>query len=98
MSQPTLTQDELNNHLAHLPGWKQEGKTLVNQYEFEDFVTAIKFVNQLASKAEAINHHPDIDIRYNKVNLLLTTHDSGGITKNDVELAAAADEYAEAVK
>ena len=88
----------MNDHLAHLPGWTQEGKQLITQYKFKDFVTALQFVNQLASTAESINHHPDINIRYNKVKLMLTTHDSGGITKNDVELAAAADGYAEALK
>jgi len=96
MSQPVIAQDELNDHLAHLPGWTLEGKTIVSKYEFKDFVTALQFVNLVGTSAEAINHHPDIDIRYNKVKLLLTTHDSGGITKNDIELAVAADGFAEA--
>jgi 4a-hydroxytetrahydrobiopterin dehydratase len=57
----------------------------------------MEFVNQVAEEAESVNHHPDIDIRYNKVTLALTTHDSGGITQNDVDLAVAADQVADAV-
>ena len=96
MSQPVISPDELNDHLTHLPGWTLEGKSLNSTFEFADFVTALQFVNLVGTAAEAINHHPDIDSRYNKVKLHLTTHDSGGVTKNDIELAAAADGYAEA--
>jgi len=96
MSQPVISPEELNEHLTHLPGWSLVGKSLVTTYEFKDFVTSLQFVNLVGTSAEAINHHPDIDIRYNKVKLLLTTHDSGGVTKNDIELAVAADGFAEA--
>lgn len=98
MSQPTITKEDLNEHLTHLPGWSLEGKSLTTLYEFKDFVTSLQFVNLVGASAEAINHHPDIDIRYNKVKLILTTHDSGGITRNDVELAAAADGFAESLR
>ena len=97
MRTPKLTEDEIQQHLPRLPEWTREGDAIVRQYEFKDFVHAVQFVNQVAQQAEAANHHPDIDIRYNKVRLLLTTHDSGGLTHNDVELAAAADDLADAV-
>ena len=70
---------------------------MFKNYEFKDFNHAMDFVNQVAQTAESIHHHPDIDIRYNKVALALTTHDSGGVTMNDVRLAAACDDFADAV-
>lgn len=94
---PKLSDDDIAQHLTKLPGWSREGETLTKQYEFKDFTHALQFVNQLAQTAESINHHPDIDIRYSKVKITLTTHDSGGLTQNDIELAAASDDTADAV-
>ena len=56
-------------------------------YEFPDFIKAMEFVNKVAEAAESANHHPDIDIRYNKVTMALTSHDSGGVTGRDVKMA-----------
>lgn len=97
MRMPTLSDEEIQQHLDKLPNWARLGETLTRQFEFTDFSHAMEFVNQVAEEAESVNHHPDIDIRYNKVTLTLTTHDSGGITQNDVDLAVAADQVADAV-
>jgi len=75
-----------------LPDWQIESGELVRTFKFEDFVAAMGFVNRVADLAEAAAHHPDIDIRYNRVRLALVTHDAGGITGKDFDLAAAADQ------
>jgi 4a-hydroxytetrahydrobiopterin dehydratase len=77
--------------LTTLPQWEIKAGELVRIYKFEDFVTALEFVNQIAVLAEKAGHHPDIDIRYNKVRLALVTHDAGGLTSKDFDLAAQAD-------
>ncbi len=84
----TMSDTEVKGALADLPGWELAGSDIVKEYKFADFVAAIAFVNQLADRAEAANHHPDIDIRWNKVRLALSTHSEGGLTKNDFALAA----------
>lgn len=96
MSLPKLNSQELADHLAHLPGWDLVDNALRKQFKFTNFVQAMQFVNEVAENAESVNHHPDILIEYNKVTLTLTTWDSGGITKNDVELAASTDGVADA--
>ena len=87
-----LTPQELTDGLRSLPSWKQDGKTIQRNWTFPDFAGAMKFVNQVAELAEKANHHPDIDIRYNQVKLALTSHDSGGVTKRDLRLAAQIDQ------
>lgn len=82
-----LTDSEIQQALGGLFGWNLEGGELVKQYTFKDFVAAMHFVNQLADLAEQAGHHPDIDIRYNRVRLALVTHDAGGITANDTAMA-----------
>ena len=67
--------------------WKREGESLVTNLEFKDFAESMTFVNHVANKAEQANHHPDIDIRWNKVRLVLSTHSEGGITQKDLDLA-----------
>lgn len=94
---PKLTEDEIAQHLPKLPGWTREDEAIAKTYQFKDFTHAMDFVNQVGEAAESVNHHPDIDIRYAKVTLRLTTHDSGGLTQNDVSLAAACDDFADAV-
>ena len=89
---PVLSPDAAQSRLAQLPGWQIESGELVRTFEFKDFVAALKFVNRVGALAEEAGHHPDIDIRYNKVRLALTTHDAGGITAKDFELAAKASE------
>ena len=86
-----LAADDVRSRLQSLPGWALEGKEIVRQYEFADFVAAMKFVNAVAAKAEQAQHHPDIDIRYNKVRLALTSHDKGGLTERDTKMAATID-------
>ena len=82
-----LSAEMVRESLGSLPDWKLEGKEIVRHCEFPDFAAAMAFVNQVAEKAEKAGHHPDIDIRYNKVRLALVTHDAGGITQNDLSLA-----------
>ncbi len=83
-----LAEAELNNALAALPGWARSGDEIRKQYTFADFRAAIAFVNRIADLAESAGHHPDITINYNRVSLALTTHDAGGLTRNDTDLAA----------
>jgi 4a-hydroxytetrahydrobiopterin dehydratase len=82
-----LTPDEIKEVLKTTPGWVLEDGKLTRDWTFKDFVQAMEFVNQLATLAEAAGHHPDIDIRYNKVHLSLISHDAGGITQRDAAMA-----------
>ena len=84
-----LTPEMVQEGLRSLPHWKLEGKEIVRHYQFPDFVAAMVFVNQVAEKAETAGHHPDIDIRYNKVRLALVSHDQGGLTQRDMKMARA---------
>jgi 4a-hydroxytetrahydrobiopterin dehydratase len=82
-----LSEQQLQQALSALPDWALKNGELVQERTFQDFVTAMAFVNDVAQLAEAAGHHPDIDIRYNRVRLALVTHDAGGITQNDAALA-----------
>ena len=84
---PKLNTAQIRTALASVKHWKRRGKTLTQTYQFKDFPAAIRFVNAVARLAEKAWHHPDIDIRWNKVTLTLTTHDAGGLTKKDFALA-----------
>ena len=86
-----LTSEMVQEALRSLPHWELEGKEMVRHYQFPDFAAAMVFVNQVAEKAEAADHHPDIDIRYNKVRLALISHDQGGLTQRDLKMAQALD-------
>jgi 4a-hydroxytetrahydrobiopterin dehydratase len=92
VSEPVLTQTDVDAALEeqHLH-WSREDDMLVTTVKLHDFAAAMEFVNAVGAAAEAANHHPDIDIRWNTVRLALTTHDSGGITLLDLALAAAID-------
>jgi 4a-hydroxytetrahydrobiopterin dehydratase len=90
-----LSESQINAALANLPQWMLEHGELVQVATFEDFKQAMKFVNVVADLAEAAGHHPDIDIRYNKVRLALVTHDSGGITQSDISLVQEIDKKSE---
>lgn len=83
---------EIQEKLKTCSGWSRQGDEIVKTFTFQTFTKSIQFVDQLAILAEQMNHHPDIDIRYNKVSLLLTTHDANGLTENDFALAAKANE------
>jgi len=80
--------------LAAVPAWKQDGQVISRTFEFKDFPAAIKFTDAVAEVAESAWHHPDIDVRWNKVRLALTTHDAGGLTDRDFALAKKFDELA----
>ena len=77
--------------LRATPGWERAGAAIRRVYRFADFREALAFVNRVGALAETAKHHPDIDIRYNAVTLALTTHDAGGLTGKDFELARAID-------
>jgi 4a-hydroxytetrahydrobiopterin dehydratase len=78
---------QIKTALVALRDWRQQRDTIARTYQFKDFPAAIKFVNAVAELAEQAWHHPDIDIRWNKVTLALTTHDAGGLTEKDFALA-----------
>lgn len=81
----------LRQALVALPDWTRRGRAIRRTFEFPDFKAAIRFVNGVARLAEKAWHHPDIDIRWNRVTLTLTTHDAGGLTVKDAEVAASID-------
>ncbi len=83
----TLDVPHLTAAVETLPNWTLENGELVRFITFTDFNKAMEFVNRVAAFAEGANHHPDIDIRYNRVRLALVTHDAGGITQSDIDLA-----------
>lgn len=82
-----LSESEIQEKARELPEWRVEGKALKCQKKFKDFVEAIAFVNQLVEPAEKSQHHPDLTISYNTVTIGLTTHDAGGLTEKDFEMA-----------
>lgn len=86
-----LTEAEVTQKMSSLPEWKIQQGALCRTFSFADFVGSMRFVNGIADAAERADHHPDIDIRYSKVTLSLMTHDAGGITTKDFELAQEAE-------
>jgi 4a-hydroxytetrahydrobiopterin dehydratase len=84
-----LAQQEAAARLSSLPGWQIQGGELTRTFTHTDFRAALAFVNKVGDLAEQAGHHPDIDIRYNKVRLGLVTHDAGGLTGKDFDLAAS---------
>jgi 4a-hydroxytetrahydrobiopterin dehydratase len=91
---PALSDIEIQRGLGALPGWARKGDTLVKAYHFATFPDGIAFIARVADIAESQQHHPDIDIRYTKVHFALSTHDAGGITTKDFDLAKAIEELA----
>jgi 4a-hydroxytetrahydrobiopterin dehydratase len=92
MSEPVLGPAEVDAELeAQGLHWSRSGDTLVTTVTLHDFAAALEFVNAVGAAAEAANHHPDIDIRWNTVHLSLTTHSAGGLTLHDLALAGAID-------
>ena len=84
---PKLTKIQIKSALRTVPDWKQHRREINRTYQFKDFPAAVKFVNRAARLAEKAWHHPDIDIRWNKVTLVLSTHSEGGLTEKDFALA-----------
>lgn len=88
---PKLTEEQVEERLKALPDWSETGGVIQRTYQFKDFIQSMNFVKAVADLAEKRQHHPDILIRWNKVTLSLSTHDSGGITQKDFDLAAECD-------
>ncbi len=83
-----LPDAQIADALASLPGWTREGDEIVKTFECPTFAAAVAFVVRIGFLAERADHHPDIDIRWRKVRLALTTHDQGGLTRKDFDLAS----------
>ena len=88
MERRILTESELSKSLADLHGWSADAKTIKKRWEFRNFAEALAFVNRVGELAEAADHHPDITFGWGYAELLLTTHDRGGVTDVDVALAS----------
>ena len=82
-----LNELQVRQKLEDLPDWITSGQAISHTYKFKDFIQAIDFVNSLVEPAESLGHHPDLEISYNKVTVHLSTHDAGGITQKDFDLA-----------
>lgn len=91
-----LNDAELTTALARLDGWERKDKAIVRDLEFDDFVAAWGFMSGIALLAQAMDHHPEWSNVYNRVSIALTSHDAGGITERDVQLATAINERARA--
>ncbi len=89
-----LSDDEVREQLEGLEGWSREGQSIVRDLRFPGFPEAVAFVVRLSFAAEAANHHPDLDVRYNRVRVALSTHSEGGITAKDIDLARTISELA----
>ncbi len=87
MSPTRLDAATIQEKVKTLPGWTTDGQALHTTRKFKDFIEAIAFVNRLVEPAEAAGHHPDIAISYNTVTITLTTHDAGGLTELDFQMA-----------
>jgi len=83
----------IETFLEENPSWKREGDEIKGEFKFKDFNEAMAFVTRVALAAEKADHHPDIDIRWNKVTLVFSTHSEGGITKKDLDLALTASSW-----
>ncbi|MCR9247136.1 MAG: 4a-hydroxytetrahydrobiopterin dehydratase [bacterium] len=89
MGQARLTEEEVSARSRDLPGWSIEDGKLVRAFQFEDFIAAFSFMTRVALCAEQRNHHPEWENVYNSVTIRLTSHDAGGLSERDFELAAA---------
>ena len=85
----TLSENEIRTALGGLPGWELADGRITRQYRLSGFPAAVAFVVRLSYAAEAADHHPDLDIRYDKVRVTLSTHSDGGVTSKDLDLASA---------
>ena len=89
-----LPDEEVAVRLYDLPGWEAAGGVITKRFELADFRAAVAFVVRIAFEAEAADHHPDLDIRYRRVTVALSTHSAGGVTAKDFDLAAAVEALA----
>ena len=86
-----LNSESIRGWLRAREGWKRRSNQLVKEFDFPSFRDSIVFVNRVATLADEVDHHPDIDIRFDKVSITLSTHDAGGITEKDLDLAEQID-------
>jgi 4a-hydroxytetrahydrobiopterin dehydratase len=86
-----LDEEEIAARLGRLSGWQRSGDSITRQFSLKNFPSALVFVSAVGLLAEQANHHPDIDIRWRNVRLTLTTHDAGGLTDRDFDLASRID-------
>ncbi|MBY0309163.1 MAG: 4a-hydroxytetrahydrobiopterin dehydratase [Phycisphaerales bacterium] len=91
---PRLSETQIAVGLERLTEWAQAGDAIQRTFTFRDFVHAMAFVDRAAAAAEAVQHHPEILIRYNRVTMTLSTHDAGGISQKDLDFAGALDRLA----
>lgn len=91
MTRQKLTTAEIEKHLVRLDGWQRNGKKLTKKFKFANFIEALKFVNRVGKIAEAADHHPDITFGWGYAGFEITTHDAGGLTQNDFDLAKEID-------
>ncbi|NLY93647.1 MAG: 4a-hydroxytetrahydrobiopterin dehydratase [Myxococcales bacterium] len=91
---PRMTEEEITAALEELSGWRREGDRIAKTFRFADFVEAFGFMSKVALVAERMNHHPEWKNVWNRVEVELTTHDAGGLTRRDFELAEAMDRLA----
>jgi 4a-hydroxytetrahydrobiopterin dehydratase len=100
MTKPAkLSKREITKHLAKLHGWRRTGNALTQEFVCGSFTGAAKFIGKIAPIANAMDHHPDLQLyRYKRVKIILTTHDAGGITRKDFELAAKIDKLSPTLK
>ena len=85
---PVLSDDDIRARLSALPGWSLESGAITKRFSFSDFLGSVMFVNRITGAAEAANHHPDLEISWNKVTVTLVTHSQGGVTDADLAMAA----------
>ena len=89
-----LDEEQIRERLGELEGWEHAGEAIRKQFQLEDFKGSVDFVNRLTPEAEGMNHHPDLEISWNKVTVTISTHSEGGLTANDFELAKKIDALA----
>lgn len=87
----TLDDSEIEGRLADLEGWERSGDAIRKEFKHDDFVGSVEFVKAVVDPAEEMNHHPDLSISWDTVEVTITTHSEGGLTANDFELAARID-------
>jgi 4a-hydroxytetrahydrobiopterin dehydratase len=86
-----LSTSEIEARLAELPGWERTGEAIAKTFDRGDFVGSVRFIESIVNPAEAMNHHPDLEISWSKVTVTISTHSEGGLTDADFELAAKVD-------
>jgi 4a-hydroxytetrahydrobiopterin dehydratase len=89
-----LEEAEIESRLGGLDGWERDGEVIAKSFELKDFVGSVAFINKVVEPAEEMNHHPDLSVSWNKVQVSITNHAEGGLTENDFELAKRIDALA----